>query len=308
MDNNIHTQETHYAWWQISLRGMLMGLADLVPGVSGGTLALILGIYPRFIQALSQFTLADALSLLSKDFKSNFIALWKKVDGWFLLSLFAGIATSIVLFAQLISLVLEYYPSYLFALFFGLIVMSLPWLIKQINTWSGGVIFLLILGVILGAAISLLNPMGYTAQLPLYICFIAGFIVVSAMLMPGLSGSFLLLLFGLYHGFIEAVKSFDVLVIACFVLGAACSFVFFSRFIDWLLRHHWSQTLALLTGLVAGALIKVWPWHEETEWFNVKVQAPIPPFFVETHVIMITFALMIIGAIIAIILLRINRN
>lgn len=238
----------------VFLRGIAMGAADVVPGVSGGTIAFVTGIYPRLIKSLSSFDV-EALSLVGR-FKIT--AAWKHVDANFLLALFAGILSSIFLFAHLVSHALEYYPVLLWSFFFGLILASSIWMLSELG-WPRVLDLLpLVLGIALVYFISVSPAANLSPSLP--IIFLAGFIAISAMLLPGVSGSFLLLLVGLYATTIEAVKNLDLVYLATFASGAVLGFLVFSRVIKWLLTRFYRQTLLFLIGLLAGSLYVVWPW------------------------------------------------
>ena len=238
----------------IFLRGLAMGAADVVPGVSGGTIAFVTGIYPRLITSLTSFNI-EALSLLGR-FK--LVAAWKHVDANFLLTLFAGILCSIFLVAHFVSYALEYYPVLLWSFFFGLILASAIWMISELGRPRILDILPLVLGISLVYFISTSPIASLSPSLP--IIFLAGFIAISAMLLPGVSGSFLLLLVGLYATTIEAVKTVDVNYLVIFASGAALGFLIFSRVIKWLLTRFYRQTLLLLIGLLSGSLYVVWPW------------------------------------------------
>lgn len=303
---DIKEQQPELPWWQITLRGIVMGVADLVPGISGGTLALILGIYPRLIAALSNFNISDLLALKNQGVVAGINTIWKKVDGWFLLSLFAGIGLSMMLLSRVLSWVLAFYPHYLFALFFGLVIMSLPWLVKQVKHWTGSTVILIVVGIVIGASLSVLSPVDSSVDMPIYLWTFAGFVALSAMLLPGVSGSFLLLLFGLYHGFIEAIKTFDLPVLFFIALGAIFALIWFSKGINWLLNNHWSSTLAFLTGLVTGALLKIWPWHEKMQVNKWSFDLPTIPLDLPVDNLFSAFIAMMIGGIIARILLKLS--
>lgn len=238
----------------VLVRGMAMGAADVVPGVSGGTIAFITGIYPRLIASLTSFDIETVKLVLGFDIKSA----WQRVDGNFLLALFAGIGCSIFSLSHLIAYMLEEHTVVLWAFFFGLILASALWMLAGIKgfRWADAVFLLLGIGFIL--AISLSPATQLTVSLP--IVFVAGFIAISAMLLPGVSGSFLLLLMGLYASTIEAVKTLDIQYILVFALGAVCGFLVFSRVIDWLLKTFYRPTLVFLIGLLFGSLYVVWPW------------------------------------------------
>lgn len=238
----------------VFLRGMLMGAADVVPGVSGGTMALITGIYATLLNSIRSFDVAALRLLLRGDLK----ALWQHVNAGFLVALLAGIATSIATFARGIGWLLEYYPVPLWAFFFGLILASAVALARHVKQWQ----LITAIAFAVGTAIALtigLSPQvqlggGYAGVL------LAGFLAICAMILPGISGSFILLLLGMYAPVLGAIARFDVVYIAMFMTGAVAGLLCFSRLLHYLLSRFASQTMALLTGFLAGSLVVVWPW------------------------------------------------
>ena len=234
-----------------------MGAADVVPGVSGGTLAFILGIYERFLNALTSFNF-NALGLLRRGHWRRF---WHHIDGTFLTCLFGGILLSIASLAGAISYMLEHHPVPLWALFNGLILGALPYLLKPI-TFNSFRLVLLVVGVAIGASISFLTPMQSSPEPWLF--FIAGFIAICAMILPGISGSFLLLLMGMYAPVVAAVSDFQVGLLLLFACGCVVGLFVFSRVLTALLQHFHDSMLALLCGIVIGALLRIWPWQYES--------------------------------------------
>ncbi|MCV2403778.1 DUF368 domain-containing protein [Marinomonas sp. C2222] len=247
-------------WLKVYVSGVFMGAADVVPGVSGGTIAFVLGIYDRLIAALSGVNQQSLSLLLKRDFKG----LWAHFDGTFLLTLGAGVLTSIVLMANLVTHLLAVYPVYLWSFFFGLILASAYYLIQQVHAFSTKHFLLLSFGILIGAALSLLVPVQVNTSL--FMVFVSGMIAICAMILPGVSGSFLLLVLGMYGFILSAIKSVDILVIAIFAAGALLGLLTFSKVLHYLLKNFRSMTLSLLTGVMLGALIKVWPWKEVVSW------------------------------------------
>ena len=241
------------------LRGMAMGAADVVPGVSGGTIAFITGIYDRLLNSLRSFS--PTLLLLLKN--EGIGACWKKVDGTFLVCVFSGILISILSFAHLISYLLAEYPVLIWSFFFGLILVSGLHMVRQVHHYSvtGGILF--VLAAVAAYTIGTLTPASLTPT-PL-ILFFAGSIAICAMILPGISGSFLLLLMGLYATVLQAVKTLDLVVLTIFASGCVVGLLSFSHILSWLLRKHRDLALSLLTGLMVGALGKVWPWKQTLE-------------------------------------------
>lgn len=244
----------------IFVRGMLMGAADIVPGVSGGTVAFITGIYERLLTSIRSVDLDFARLILRRDIASA----WKHVDGSFLVALLAGIATSIVTLARLISWLLESHPVPLWAFFFGLILASALVLLRQVQSWTPGRIASLILGTGVAVAIALSPVSGLEATYSTI--FFSGFLAICAMILPGISGSFILVLLGMYGTVLVALKSIDLLFILVFACGAGAGLMCFSRFLYWLLSRYHEGTMALLTGFLFGSLAVVWPWKHVLAW------------------------------------------
>lgn len=241
-----------YINWLI--KGLAMGAADIVPGVSGGTLAYILGIYERFLGALTAFNL-HAVALLRQ---GRFKALWQHIDGTFLCCLFGGILISIAAFANIVTHFLEHRPVPLWALFNGFIIAALPLLLKPIQ-FNLKRYLLLVLGVLFALSISFLTPV-HSNPMP-WMFFVAGFIAICAMILPGISGSFLLLLMGMYAPIVAAVSNAQLSTLALFATGCLLGLLFFSRLLNYLLQRFHDSMLALLSGIVIGALYRIWPWQ-----------------------------------------------
>lgn len=241
-----------YAW--LTLKGAAMGAADVVPGVSGGTVAFITGIYDELLYSLKQIGPQAAVIL----FKQGFGACWNHVNGWFLLCVFGGILLSLKTFAALLIYALSAYPILVWAMFSGLLVGSLVLLFKAQKKWRvlDAVLLLLGAGVVLGIAMA--EPIQLSGQ-P-WILFIGGFIAICAMILPGISGSFILLLMGLYPVFLEAIHNVDVVALASFGAGCAFGLMAFSHFLSWLLSRFHQSTLSVLIGFLVGSLYVTWPW------------------------------------------------
>lgn len=250
-------------WLKIYLSGVLMGAADVVPGVSGGTMAFIVGIYDRLIAALSGVN-ANSLKMLCK---GDVKGLWRHFDGGFLLTLLLGIGTSIFAIASIITTLLQDYPVWLWSFFFGLILASAYILIREMPRFKLAHGVMMLLGVAVGASLSMLVPTQVNTGLGMV--FVSGMIAICAMILPGISGSFILLMMGMYGFVISAVKDLNWLVIAVFALGALLGLLSFSKLLNWLLQRAKSITLALLTGIMLGALVKVWPWKEALSYVEV---------------------------------------
>ena len=244
----------------VYLRGMLMGAADIVPGVSGGTMAFITGIYDRLLASIRAFDLQLLRRLLAADFRGA----WNHVDGGFLLALLAGIATSILTLARGISWVLEHHPVPLWAFFFGLILASALVLLRQVEAWHPLRLLVLLAGTAIAAGIAL-SPM-ISLDVGLAGVFLAGFLAICAMILPGISGSFILVLLGMYGPTLTAVREFDLAYLLVLAVGAGCGLLCFSRLLHWLLQHFHQATMSLLTGFLFGSLLVVWPWKRTLAW------------------------------------------
>lgn len=243
------------------LKGLAMGAADAVPGVSGGTIAFITGIYEELIESLRSID-GEAIRLL-RNFQ--WVALWQHVHGTFLLTLFLGIGTSIVIFSRLILYLLGAYPILLWSFFFGLIIAS-AWLIaRQIPRWSLPLLVSCGLGIALGLGVSILGRTETPENLPFI--FLSGAIAICAMILPGISGSFILVLLGKYQFIFSAIKDFSLSIVGTFLAGCVIGLLSFSHLINWLLKKYHNLTIAFLTGVMLGSLWKVWPWKITLETY-----------------------------------------
>ncbi|WP_339886110.1 DUF368 domain-containing protein [Polaribacter vadi] len=245
----------------IGLKGMAMGAADVVPGVSGGTIAFISGIYEELLGSISNVNLG-LFKTLKKD---GFKAAWKQLNGNFLLALFIGIFISIVSLAKAIKYLLENEPILLWSFFFGLVLASIIYIAKQITKWNFISIIIMVLGAFLAYYITTLNPLVSESSSSLYILF-AGAIAICAMILPGISGSFILVLLGAYKPILDAVTNRDFKTIIIFMTGAVVGLLAFSKVLKWLFVNYKNYTLAVLTGFIIGSLNKIWPWKETLTW------------------------------------------
>ena len=243
-----------YLW--LFFKGMAMGAADIVPGVSGGTIAFISGIYEELISTLSQFKISLIYELKSEGFRS----VWIKVNGNFLLAVFLGIASSILLLSELVTWLLDEEPILIWAFFFGLVVASILYVFKKIERLNAVALIVLLLGVFIAYQITKLEILNNSESYP-YL-FLSGAIAICAMILPGISGAFILVIMGAYASLLEAINDRDLLKIATFGLGALVGILSFSRILKWLFTKYKDLTLALLTGFMAGALVKIWPWKK----------------------------------------------
>ena len=236
------------------LKGVAMGGADVVPGVSGGTIAFITGIYTELLDSIKSVD-TEALKLL---FSFKLKDFWLKVNGSFLLPLFLGILTSLLSLAKLIKYLLENEAISLWSFFFGLIIISSILVLREIKNWTPGVI----ISILIGAAIAFWITIATPAETPdaFWFIFLAGSIAICAMILPGISGAFLLLILGKYEFIIHAVTERDFLVIGVFALGCLVGLLSFARAVSWMLRNYHDLAVALLSGFMIGSLNKVWPW------------------------------------------------
>ncbi|QXP67536.1 DUF368 domain-containing protein [Polaribacter sp. AHE13PA] len=245
----------------IGLKGMGMGAADVVPGVSGGTIAFISGIYEELLGSISNVNL-DLFKTLKKD---GLKAAWTQLNGNFLASLFIGIFISIISLAKVIKYLLENEPILLWSFFFGLVLASIIYIAKQITKWNVISVVVLVLGAFLAYYITTLNPLVSENSSPLFI-FLAGAIAICAMILPGISGSFILVLLGAYKPVLDALNNRDFKTILVFMAGAIIGLLTFSRVLKWLFKHYKNITLAALTGFIIGSLNKIWPWKQTLTW------------------------------------------
>ncbi|PZX59907.1 putative membrane protein [Algoriphagus ratkowskyi] len=237
-----------------------MGAADIVPGVSGGSIALITGIYEELLQSINSFN-GENLKLL---FKFEFKAFFQAVNGAFLLSLFLGIMTSIFSLSKVITYMMDEHPIPLWSFFCGLILVSAFLILKDIKKWSIGVIIALIFGIIIAYWITDLPPSNSPDAL--WFTFVAGAIAICAMILPGISGSFILLILGKYEPILNAVSERNFVTLAVFALGCIVGLLSFSRVISWLLKRYYSITIGLLSGFMLGSINKLWPWKIVTAY------------------------------------------
>ncbi|WP_200975349.1 DUF368 domain-containing protein [Echinicola sp. 20G] len=256
------------------LKGMGMGAADIVPGVSGGTIALITGIYETLLDSIKSFDL-DALKLLAK---FQIKDLWKHVNGPFLCSLFLGIFTSIFALSKLITYLMEEHPIPLWSFFCGLIIISSVLILRDIKRWNLMVFIAIPVGAVLAYWITGLNPIH--SPNALYFTFVAGAIAICAMILPGISGSFLLLILGKYEAILNAVTERDFLTLGVFAVGCIVGILSFSRLISWLLKNHHAVTIAVLSGFMLGSINKIWPWKKVLS-YRVSSSGEQKPFITE---------------------------
>jgi putative membrane protein len=235
-------------------KGVGMGAADIVPGVSGGTIAFITGIYEELLNSIRSVN-GEAIRLL---IRFNLAGFWKHINGSFLVVLLAGIGFSILTLSGIVLFLLEFHTELLWSFFFGLIIASAVVVGKKITRWSIGVVLAGLVGVLLAYFITVATP----TQTPeaYWFIFLSGAIAICAMILPGISGSFLLVLLAKYEFILGAVKEFKIDIILTFALGCITGILSFSHVLNWMLKNYHNVTIALLTGFMIGSLNKVWPW------------------------------------------------
>ena len=286
----------------LMLKGMGMGAADLVPGVSGGTIAFIVGIYDELINTIRSINL-QSLKLL---FTFKFKEFWKAVNGNFLFSLFAGIAISVFSLAKLITYLLVAHPILVWAFFFGLVLASTWFVAKDIEGWNWKTVLSFIIGAVIAYYITVVTP----AETPtnLLFIFLCGAIAICAMILPGISGSFILVLLGKYHYIMGAVKGLDLLILCVFGVGALVGITSFSRVLSYALKHFRNVTMAVLAGFMLGSLNKVWPWKTtEIEIIN-GTEFTIEHNSLPTQYLVEGIALMIVGFMLVYVLEKISAK
>lgn len=274
-----------------------MGAADAVPGVSGGTIAFISGIYEELVATISNINTKLFKTLLS----NGFTAFWKQANANFVVALLSGIIISYVSFMRLAKYLLENHPVLIWSFFFGLIIASIYFVGKQIKTWNIPAVLALIIGTGIAYYVSSLPTMAANNN-PFFL-FFAGAIAICAMILPGISGSFILIILGAYKTLSDAIHDIDVNKIALFVTGAVIGLLSFSHVLKWLFKHYHNITLALLTGFIFGSLDKVWPWKKTLTWLTDSngIQSPLlqksvsPVSFEGDNQLLFAIALMVVG-------------
>ncbi len=306
----------------IYFKGIAMGAADIVPGVSGGTIAFITGIYETLIESINNIN----FSLLSLFKEKGLKAVWQKINGTFLLFLFLGIATSVFLLASTIEFLLAEQPILLFSFFLGLIIASIYFIIKQIK-WTLLIFVFLALGILISYGVTLI-PTNSVEPSNLYL-FFSGFIAIMAMVLPGVSGSYLFLILGVYPTVLSIIKNTPLALIdgdwellttllikMLFLgLGILIGLKSFAVLLKWMFKNYKNQVLSLLTGFMIGALNKIWPWQEvlssitkdDGEIIPTKTKA-ISPFLVENNQLFFAILLILIGFFIVFFIQRLGKK
>ena len=288
--------------FKLVLKGMAMGIAEVIPGVSGGTIAFITGIYEKLINTIKAFSPA----LISTFKKDGIKGVWSEINGTFLVFLLAGMAFGVVVGVFGVTHILETHPQLLWAFFFGLIIASSVYIGKQVSKWNLQAILAMVIGIGVAYFITVASPsQGNEA---LWFVFLSGLIAISALILPGISGSFILLLMGMYTFIIPTVKdalstfnSESLIILATFGLGCIVGLATFSRVLSWTFKNYRNTTLALLTGFMIGSLNKLWPWRNVLEYRENSKGEQVP--FLEESVLPSAFEgePMVVGAIISMI-------
>jgi putative membrane protein len=242
------------------LKGIAMGAADVIPGVSGGTVAFISGIYDELLNSIKAID-AEAIKML---FRLRLKDFWAKINGNFLITLFAGILTSLLSLAKLMTHLLQTQPILIWSFFFGLILVSAPLVLREIKQWSVGPVVSFALGVVVAYYITIVTPTESPTNL--FFIFFSGALAICAMILPGISGAFILLLIGKYQYMITALIEFNIPIVLVFTAGCLIGIISFSRLLSWILNTYHSIAVAVLAGFMIGSLNKVWPWREIKEY------------------------------------------
>lgn len=251
-----------------------MGAADVVPGVSGGTIAFITGIYEELLNSISSINLHALKTIRTKGIK----AAWKTINGNFLVVLVLGIGISVLSLAKLLTYLLDEHPIPLWAFFFGLIVASAPFVGKAVKKWNVGTVIALVAGTGIAYYLTILPKTSSPDEY--WFLFLSGMIAICAMILPGISGSFILLLLGAYEYILAAVNEKNLMVLGIVAIGAVVGLLSFSRLLSWLFKKYHDLTIAVLTGFLIGSLNKIWPWKETVE-FRKDSHGDLVPFIQE---------------------------
>jgi len=260
-DNNLSNRKR----FVLFLKGMAMGAADTVPGVSGGTIAFITNIYEELIFSIQACNL-KALKILYKD---GIKLAWKHINGEFLLILFLGIISSAILFANIVSIFLDNFETYVMSFFIGLILASSLYIWRKIRV-NGWLSYLLFLGGVLLAVLLNFIPQGQS-QTSIFYIFFSGAIAICAMILPGISGAFILLLLGAYESVLEAVRTIDLIILLSFISGCIVGLISFSNLLAYLIGYWRQQTLTFLLGVLLGSLYIIWPSQLSAEEFSFSL-------------------------------------
>lgn len=265
-----HAAARSHHLFAVFLRGMAMGAADIVPGVSGGTVAFITGIYFRLLEAISAIPEALVRHLV----RGRPREFWQLCDGNFLLCLLTGILASIATLASAISYILEQYPILIWSFFFGLIVASVWHVGRQVRRYDSVLTVPFLAGAVFAWWVTTLSSSPLSPSGPVF--FGAGALAICAMILPGISGSFILVILGMYVPVLDAIRSLDIAVLGLFAAGCLVGLLSVARVITWAFHRFHDPVLALLTGFMVGALNKVWPWKETLSWRTNSAGEQVP--------------------------------
>jgi putative membrane protein len=243
-------------------KGIAMGIADVIPGVSGGTIALITGIYEELVDSIKSIGSKSLLLLFKKNGISQF---FQSINAKFIFSVVLGIIISFLTLSRLMQYLLNFYPIFVWSFFFGLIMASIWFVGKTVKKWNLPVYISFVVGIIIGFWITIISPTETTNEL--WFIFLSGSIAICAMILPGISGSFILLLLGKYAYMMGALSSFNLPIIIVFLAGAVIGILLFSNVLSWLLHHFHNITISVLAGFMLGSLNKVWPWKISVQTF-----------------------------------------
>ena len=272
-------------------KGIFMGIADAMPGISGGTIALLLGIYEELIESISELKISLFSKLINKGFKS----FWEKLNGNFLLVLVSGIGISLISFVKISASLLESFPLFIWSFFLGLIFATVYVIYKLINQWHNLNFFFLIISIIFSIFLSSFSAYDTDEISLLYILF-SGIIASSAMILPGISGSLILVILGVYAYLIKALDNLELIIIFTFISGAIIGLLGFSKILKYLFNNHRDATYTIMLGLVIGSIENVWPWNKSfsTELSNLNL--------------FLSISLVILGFVIVILLEKIKKD
>ncbi len=277
----------------IMLKGMAMGIANVIPGVSGGTIALITGIFERLINAIKSFDL-KAVKLL---FTGNFKEFARYTDLAFIISLFVGVGVAILAIARLFEFLFTNYPVYIWSYFFGLILASIYFVGKTIDKWNWGAIIAFVLGTALAIALTFMKPAAQNDNV--WYLILCGIVAICSMILPGLSGSYVLILMGNYQLVaIDAINHLRFEILIPVAIGAIVGLIVFSHFLSWLFKKYKNQTLAVLTGFILGSLGIIYPWKTPIEQhFGEKIKVVGYDYFIPhlSMEVIVALGIMLLG-------------
>lgn len=305
-------ERTFFQYLAVTLRGIGMGAADVIPGVSGGTIAFITGIYEELISSLGNIN----LGALKRWKNEGFSAFWKHINGNFFVALFLGILISVASLAKLVTYLLEFYPVLLWSFFFGLVLSSAILVLREISKWKVVTVIGLILGTGVATYISSIESTASGGES--WYIVLSGAIAICAMILPGISGAFILVLLGSYNLVIQGIKDIDLKIIGLFAIGCFIGLLSFSRLLKYLFAHYKNIVLAVLAGFLFGSLWKIWPWKNRVgeeplvvhsdgkeDWMMTNV---IPANYEGTPEMIWAIVLAVVGFAIVFVMERVGRK